>query len=343
MAGTGPLARRRCAGARGRRVREKYGLAMAGRGATLGRMDLSGIVFPMRRADGGYLGMTTLQEQAWCRDYGARRHTGAGALVELGCFFGSLTIPFAEGLRAAALAGRLRPEQAVVDAYDVFWWHHSMEEAVAGSPLAGRLREGEWFVEICRANTAHVLPYARIHWEDLTTYQWPGGVIELLLLDCLKYDAVTNPVVRGFFPATRPGLSRIAHQDYFHFYEWWSHVITFEQRDLLEIEEEVPHSGMLVLRVTGDLGPYCSAYDPQRAFARTPPALIEDAYAWNYRVIQPANHDALTAARMWAYIQTGDLDTARRLYADTRARYGASPHYAMLTGYCASQGIAFPG
>ena len=303
--------------------------------------DLSDISFPLRRPNGAYLGMTTPQEQRWCREFAENRFRGDGARVELGPFIGSLTIPIAEGLQAAVASGRLPRERAFTESYDLYHWHHSMDGCIAGTPLEGRIQNGQWFHHIFQANTAHMAPYIHGHWADLCVEKWNGGPIELLLLDCLKYDKVTNNVLGQFFPALRSGLSRIAQQDYFHFYEWWTHLLTFEQRHLLEIEEEVAGSGMLILKVTGDFAPWCAGQDRCRDFSTTSPEAIEEAYEWNFRVIDPRNHDSLHAARIWAYICIGKPDTARRLYEENRARYGESYPFKDLTWYCQTDGHPF--
>ena len=302
-------------------------------------MDLTGIQFPLRNPNGSYLGMTTREEQDWCRRFASETFSGKGALVELGCFFGSLSIPFAEGMAEAVAIGRLTQEQAILNAYDLFYWHHSMIGTIAGTPLEGRIHEGEWFVDVYRENVRHLEKFINLTWGDLGKKEWQGGPIEFLLLDCLKYDAITNNVIKHFFPSTVPGLSRLGHQDYFHFYEWWTHVITYEQRDLLSIEEEIPDSGMLILRVEKDLAGYCAAYDANRHFKSTSPELIEDAYAWNFSVISPEFHDALLAAKIWAYAWIDQLETAQKLYAEASSKFQQSYSFGLLRDYCRSEGI----
>ncbi|MEX0324444.1 MAG: hypothetical protein AB3N63_19975 [Puniceicoccaceae bacterium] len=304
-------------------------------------MDLSNIEFPLRRPDGGYLGMTTLGEQDWCRDYAASRFKGNGALVELGSFMGSLTIPLAEGLKEAIQSGHLDKAAARIHVYDLFYWHRSMIPVVEDTPLSSILNEGDWFFDVYKANTAHVEDMLEITWGDLGKEQWNGDEIEFLLLDCLKYDEITNNVIQSFFPATRPGLSSIAHQDYFHFYEWWTHLITFEQRGFLEIAEAVPDSGMLILDVKKDLSKYCADYDPQRDFSKTTPEQIEAAYAWNFSVIQEAFHQPLKAARIWAYVWTGNPEKARQLYNEASPEDQLSPAFQDMKLYCDTEGFPF--
>ncbi len=304
-------------------------------------MDLSNIEFPLRRPDGGYLGMTTLEEQNWCREYTKSRFKGNGALVELGSFIGSLTLPMADGLKKAIQSGRLGAASAKIHVYDLFYWHRSMIPVVEDTPLSSILKEGDWFHEVYKANTAHVEELLEVTWGDLGKETWNGSEIEFLLLDCLKYDEITNNVIQSFFPATRPGMSSIAHQDYFHFYEWWTHLITFEQRDFLKIKEAVPDSGMLILDVQKDLSGYCQNYDPQRDYSTTTAEQIEEAYEWNFRAIPMDYHQPLMAARIWAYVWTGNPEKARQLYQDASPEDRLSPAFQDMKLYCDTEGYPF--
>jgi len=285
--------------------------------------------------------MTTLEEQSWCQDYTRHQYSGAGAVVELGCFLGSLTIPLAEGLKSAVKSGRLSGSGHRIHSHDLFYFHHSFFDALGSHPLKDRVQEKEWFFEIFEQNIALLSDWVQPYWTDLGKATWEGGVIELLLLDCMKYDAITNNVLQQFFPALKPGVSMIVQQDYFHFYEWWTHLITFEQRDLLEITEEVPHSGMLVLKVTGDIAAECAQRDPNRAFNEVPAAAMEEAYEWNYRVIREANHDSLTAARIWGHLCNGRKEFAVELYREAEKKYPGSPHLLDVVNYCRNEDIDF--
>jgi hypothetical protein len=58
-------------------------------------------LFPSRRpaSASDVVGMIVEQECAWFRSYAAGLYSGAGAIVDLGCFVGSTTISLAQGLR----------------------------------------------------------------------------------------------------------------------------------------------------------------------------------------------------------------------------------------------------
>ena len=89
-----------------------------------------------------YVGATTIEEQAWCRWFGAEIYSGAGALVEFGPWLGSLTASYCEGLaRNPRAAGRTK----IAHVYDLFTWSRIFEEWSRGTPHAGRHAAGESF------------------------------------------------------------------------------------------------------------------------------------------------------------------------------------------------------
>src|SRR5689334_20065920 len=94
-----------------------------------------------------YLGLTTREEQAWCRWYGAEAYDGSGVLVEWGAWLGSLTTSYCEGL---VRNPRLPRGRTVAYAYDLFRWEPWCEDEARGSAHAGRLTVGESFLDYFR-------------------------------------------------------------------------------------------------------------------------------------------------------------------------------------------------
>src|SRR5687768_9256408 len=66
----------------------------------------------------GLLGATTLEERAFCEWYARSAYRGAGAIVDLGSWLGSTTVPLARGM------SRRPPGAATtrIEAYDRFVW-----------------------------------------------------------------------------------------------------------------------------------------------------------------------------------------------------------------------------
>src|SRR5205809_3571131 len=77
-------------------------------------------------------GMTSATERAYLRWFAKHIFTGQGAIVDLGCWLGSTTIPLAIGLvENSTASSSLRN----IYAYDNFVWRSWMDPTVAGTPL----------------------------------------------------------------------------------------------------------------------------------------------------------------------------------------------------------------
>jgi hypothetical protein len=290
--------------------------------------------FPLEEYPGKLLGMTCKAEQDYCEALARDTYEGWGELVELGCFLGSLSIPLARGLRANP---RPSVRERSLRAFDLFFWHRSMEGSIRGSVLEGRMTEGDWFEELYAANTASVADRIAFRLTDLGAESWDGGPIEILVVDAMKYDVLTNNIVREFFPALRPG-SLLLHQDYLHFYEGWIHLMTYEQRTVLEKVTEVERNSTVVFRVTGDLAPFAAAYPPERIFAETPPELLREVYAWQRHAISPDYHDAIEAAAIMSWVHTGQLEEANRAYREQAPRFGDSAQFKWMRNFLTAKG-----
>jgi hypothetical protein len=130
--------------------------------------------------------------------------SGAGAIVDGGCFVGGSTLPLAEGLRASGRPG-------MVDVYDLFEVEPYMADLYFGDsgPLAG-----ESFRPLFDEHTAHVADLLRVHEGDLTEERWNGDPVEILFIDFAKSWALNDFIVDSFFPALIPGRSVVIQQDF---------------------------------------------------------------------------------------------------------------------------------
>ncbi len=84
------------------------------------------------------LGLTTADEQAWCRWYGESGYQGLGVIVEWGAWLGSLTTSYCEGLLANPRVPRARK---IAFVYDLFRWEPWCEDEVRGTEHEGKLAE----------------------------------------------------------------------------------------------------------------------------------------------------------------------------------------------------------
>jgi hypothetical protein len=115
-------------------------------------------------------GMTSLQDQAYCEWYGRELYRGRGKAVELGCWFGSLSISLIRGLAANKSISLTKDDYHV---YDLFEWHPCFDDAVKGLELEGQFKE-VWI---------HVAMFLlRDYYKPL--YEVPGGAT--YVFQCLR-------------------------------------------------------------------------------------------------------------------------------------------------------------
>ena len=116
------------------------------------------------------LGMTSPEERAWLAGYARAEYTGAGELVDLGCWFGSSTVPLAVGLAANP---RVADRRRRIHAFDLFRWETWMEDSLAGSAEAGRFAEGDSFLPLFERQVAAWQESIAVYPGDLTALGWP--------------------------------------------------------------------------------------------------------------------------------------------------------------------------
>lgn len=262
------------------------------------------------------LGMTTREEQAWLHWYASREYRGEGAIVDLGCWLGASTIALAEGLRHNPGRGAAG---ARIHAYDRFVWEEWMEDSVAGTALAGRLRPGESFLPEFERRigpwSENIVP----HCGDLPTIGWqPGGPIELLFNDVAKSWSLARSVLRDFYSSLVPGVSLVVEQDFCHYFTPWVHLLQDRLRDYLAPEVYIPYSGSMVFRLTGEIP--TELLSQSTDFADFSPVEVERAFATSLALVDPPMRPNVWAARVMWELHQGNRDRARELLAEAPRR-----------------------
>jgi hypothetical protein len=191
--------------------------------------------------------MLTDLEREYARSFASREYRGQGAIVDLGCWFGSATIALASGLR---LNPNRQLHSALVHAYDLFVWEAWMDDLsiVRGTPLEGKYKPGESFLEESRQLTGPWKENIRFYPGDLTVIGWCGGPIEFLFVDAMKSWQLTNSIIHDFYPSLIPGSSIVVQQDFASFYVYWIHLITHRFQDYFQPIYDIPYSSSLVFK-----------------------------------------------------------------------------------------------
>lgn len=266
------------------------------------------------------LGLTTKEEQAWCRWYGAEAYGGHGVIVEWGSWLGSLTTNYCEGL---ALNPR-RPSAGIVAyAYDLFRWEEWCENEARGTEHAGKLAIGASFADYFRSLHRAYDRFLEVRAADLTRCTWGGLPIALVVNDAVKTLAIGANTFREFLPALLPGTGLLANQDYLWPTDAFLAVLMYQARECFDFEYTLPDSCMVIFRCRRPFDP--ALLDLPASLAEIDPTLLAEAFAWSRRTVRvtpPAMIDLGYAVTLW---QAGRREDAQRIARDRRlgAKTGA--------------------
>jgi len=261
----------------------------------------------------GLVGATSAEERAFCHWYARCAYQGPGAVVDLGSWLGSTTVPLALGM-----AQRPRGAPSVrIRAYDRFVWEPWMNDFVAGGHFHDDYQPGDDF----RPALERALgPHGRlvdIHTADLRTERWDRGPIEMVVVDAMKSWDLARNILAEFLTAVVPG-GVIFHQDFAHYHTPWIHLIGYRLRDQLELYYDVPNSGGAAFRVVSSLDGIetatlasADAYDDDDVSA---------AFEHSRGLAGADKQASITAAEAMWHVHTGDLDRAEAIIMRARDR-----------------------
>jgi hypothetical protein len=241
--------------------------------------------------------MITVGEAEFFRECARGPLAAGGSIVDLGCFMGSTAIALARGVMEAG-----RRDEVI--AYDLFTWADWMH----GMPTHGVYHSGDCFLPEARR-------YARdlggglisVYRADLSTFEWDGRPISLLLVDAMKSFEVAGQIVRSFYPALLPGAV-LLHQDFKHYWTGWIHIVQHRFRDRFRFHRSIPEAGTVAFTVT-------RAIDPEEALARSDLGSISDeeideAFRFSLGLIPPDEATNVAAAHVMIFHHLGRLDQA---------------------------------
>ena len=163
----------------------------------------------------GMLDEDTMRYYSWL----GSNYTGAGDVVELGCWLGRATVCLAE-----TLSKNSRFADRSIQVFDSFRWEPWMWPYVAdNAELRDSFRIGESFLELfrqyCGAYEHLVQPNKQLlntHREDtrIPVLTWKGEPVEILLYDFgQEYEEITN-AWEMFLPSFIPGKTVFVVQPY---------------------------------------------------------------------------------------------------------------------------------
>ncbi len=187
--------------------------------------------------------MTTNRELCFCESYARECFSGAGIIVDLGCWLGATTYSFAKGL-----AENIRARQnRIVHAFDLFVWKEWMRSVADTIQMPIRYQPEESFFHDVEKILAPYQDTIQLHQGDLLHYQPLQEPIEMLFIDAMKSWPLAEKIVTAFFPRLIPGTSVVVQQD-FVYHSWvgaTNHLLMWRLRDYFEPIHFVPGSASL--------------------------------------------------------------------------------------------------
>jgi len=157
--------------------------------------------------------MLSRQEQLLYHWITANWATGAGAIVELGCYAGGSTARLAEGHRLAGLS-------STIHAYDRFGINqHGKDKHLY--PAGVEPFEGDDLFPLAKSLLAPWSDRIKLHPGMIEDQKWSGEDIEVLVMDASKSTRTTDRFAEMFFPYLIPGRSLVVQQDYLHWKQPW--------------------------------------------------------------------------------------------------------------------------
>lgn len=260
-------------------------------------------------------GMTALTERAYYAWHCRELFTGVGEIVDLGAWFGSTTASLASGLvKNRKPAARARN----VHAYDQFVWEPWMDD-YARLAAFGPYEPGDSFQREFDRVVARWHDRVEVHPGDLHEQVWPGGPIELLLVDAMKSWSLAGRIAAEFYPAVIPDSGVIIHQDFANAYTPWIHLSTYRMRDCLVPAVDVPGSETVVFRLVRGFADDGGVGEESRdAFGDEE---VDRAFAHSLSITEPAKHLGIRAASVMMRIYDGDFERAAAML-DSFSRTG---------------------
>lgn len=247
-------------------------------------------------------GMTSLEEQAYFRNYAQNTYSGAGEIVDLGCWLGSTTIPLAQGMR-----NNKRAHGKFVHAYDQFKWQAWMNSSI--NKCSKQYNVGDSFLDEYVERTRDYSDIVKIYPGDITQIGWNGQPIEFLLVDLMKSWSLAEYVVKTFYPCLIPGKSVLLHQDFKHQYTSWIHLIQYKLRDYFSLEVDLSGSSSTAFRLIRPIDCDLSWLSDLMTFSDDE---VSQAFQYSLSLVKHKSSN-IAAAHVMYFIHLNRKPKARRL------------------------------
>ncbi len=259
------------------------------------------------------VGMTSIDERVYYENYTLSLYSGEGAVVDLGCWFGSTTISLAKGLEVNK---RIKDESKKIYAYDQFLWEDWMEPFVKGTKWESTFKVNENFQTVFLEKTKKYKKIIVTKQADLTIEKWLNGHIEFLLVDAMKSWELLNSIQKNFYSSLIPQKSIVLHQDFCHYYTYWIHLLNFYFRQYFEPVDKHNFGSSLAFRLVATIPE--EKLNEQYSLDNFSDSDVEAAFDYSTSFVLPESKGAIAAAKVMCYKDKRGIEEARNLLKEIR-------------------------
>ena len=251
------------------------------------------------------IGMTSSNELCFVESYARDIFSGAGRIVDLGCWYGATTVALARGLQANSRA----KEHRLIEAFDMFIWGKWMDSQVESSRLPKRYQTGECFFEDVRELLRPYSDITRVEKQDLLNYRPGNTPVEFLFVDAMKSWSLAQAITDNFYPLLIPGVSLVVQQDFVwhHPIIATAHLTMWHLREHFQFLHHVPRSCSVVFRC---IKPIEAAALPRYTPDFFTLDMIHEAYDYSYTCVEPERLNHLKAAKLCFLLEQQYYDVA---------------------------------
>jgi hypothetical protein len=232
--------------------------------------------------------------------------TGAGTIVDLGCWYGATTLSLARGLAKNRFAAPHR----VIEAFDLFQWETWMDSEAKRCSLPRHYGPGADFYEDVKQLLSPYSDVVRLKRQDLLTYAPAPTPVEFLFIDAMKSWELAQKIVSDFFPLLIANRSYVVQQDFafYHAAVATNHLVMWLLRDHFAFVHHVPRSCSVLFRCTKpcEVG-HLPSLDPNSFTVE----MIEEAYAYSSNCVSPEMRPRLEVAQLGFLIEQGHAAAAQ--------------------------------
>jgi hypothetical protein len=268
--------------------------------------------------------MTTDHELCFLENYARFSYTGAGRIVDLGCWLGATTLALARGVADNSAVSLDHP----IEAFDRFLWEDWMTPIAAAIGVPKTYRAGDDFF----ADVAELLrPYdaiVRLRKEDLLESEPSDAPVELLFVDAMKSWSLVDKIARDFFPRLIAGRALLVQQDFgYHALTVAGiHLLMWYLRDFFLCVHHVPESCSVVYLHTA---PLTRAALPEFCPTLFSLEMIHEAWEHSLRCVRPDAWPAVLVCKLGFLVERGFAEAAHAQARDLLERGHRLPDYML--------------